>query len=117
MQETVNTLSVEPPSKTVVLPPESKGLGRIASENFVAGASRALGTVVVYLIFLVLMFTLFSYFVWPRLEPYVNTYTNAIESLQTLQQFSQPGSATPGMQNDSAITPLQLQELLNSYQF
>lgn len=109
MQENV---TVNQPS-LANFPPETESLGSIAAKNFVAGASRALGTVVVYLIFLVVMFALFSTFVWPRLEPYVTTYTEAMESLQGLQQFNQRGApGTSNFQLDSS----ELQNLLNTYQ-
>src|SRR5690606_6078712 len=87
-------------------------LGSVAAKNFVAGASRALGSILVYLIFLGIMYFIFTTFFWPRLEPYVTTYTQAMESLQTLQNLNQPtGAGSP------QLDAQQLQNLLNTYQY
>ena len=112
MQESISATQTQSagsvaPTSPVVPPGDS--LGDIAAKNFVAGASRALGSIVIYLLFLGVMFVIFSTFIWPRLEPYVTTYTNAMESLQTFQQVGQPGVG-------QSVDTMQLQDLLEAYQ-
>lgn len=51
----------------------SSFLGLI-SRNFLAGFFRALGTVVVYLAFMVIMGLLVSRFLYPRIQPFLETF-------------------------------------------
>lgn len=112
MQEVTPPVSTPIPMQAQEPVAQPESLGQIAAENFVAGASRALGTVVVYLLFLAVMFMIFSIFLWPRFEPYVNTYTEAMKSLQTLQQFNQPSQ---GVGQGTPVDSQQLQQLLDLY--
>lgn len=73
--------------------------------NFLAGASRGLGGIFVYLVFLFIISGLFLNIVLPKLLPSINNFTNIFNSLGTMSNTKTgPGSFLP--QN------LDLQQLL-----
>ena len=55
-------------------------------KNFLAGASRALGGIIFYLIFLFLVGVVFMQIIWPRIQPLLDRFFNITESLQQMQQ-------------------------------
>jgi len=66
------------------------GAGEIIWKNFLAGFSRGVGGIFVYILFLLIFSGIFYNFVLPKLMPLITTYTNIFKSLS-------PGSATkPG---------------------
>jgi len=115
-QSTPAASQVEPTQSVQPQIVSTQSLGHVALENFIAGASRALGTIAVYLIFLVLMYFIFSSYILPQIAPYLKIYTGALQSLQSLQQLQ---SATPILGSSGAgdgVDVFQVQELLKQYQ-
>jgi hypothetical protein len=65
------------------------GTGEIIWKNFLAGASRGLGGVLVYLIFLFIISGLFINIVLPKIMPSINSYLNIFKSLGTVNNLPQ----------------------------
>lgn len=63
--------------------------GEIFWRQFLAGFSRALGSLLVYVIFLGLMFVFISRFVWPQVKPFFDSFTHSVELLESTQQQTQ----------------------------
>ena len=80
----------------------SSSLGEIFSKNFVAGFSRTLGGIIVYLIFIFVVSAIFSAFVLPKLLPLLTPLTQGLQLLQN------PSGQIP--------PPGQLDQLLQQYQ-
>jgi hypothetical protein len=62
-------------------------VGEILWKNFLAGFSRGLGGVFVYLIFLLIISVLFYNFVLPKLMPSVNVFMNTFKSLNSVSNI------------------------------
>lgn len=58
--------------------------GEIFWKNFLAGFSRSLGGILVYLIFLFIFSGVFFNFVLPKLMPSINSYMNIFNSLGSI---------------------------------
>jgi hypothetical protein len=56
--------------------------------NFLAGFSRAIGGIFIYLIFAAVSYYVFINTVWPQIEPFVTSYQNLMNTLT-------PGTTTP----------------------
>lgn len=69
------------------------GAGEIFWKNFLAGFSRALGGIFVYLIFLAVVGLFFINFALPKLMPMIESYTNFLNSVSNMK--SAPASITP----------------------
>lgn len=54
----------------------SQSVFTIAFKNFTAGFSRALGGVMVYGIFLVLMYFVYQRYLYPQLQPHLELFTD-----------------------------------------
>jgi len=67
--------------------------------NFIAGIGRALGAVFVYIIFLSVMGYLFSTLVYPRLEPFITEYREALDSLNRFSNPSELKLDTPNLED------------------
>jgi hypothetical protein len=88
--------------------------------NFLAGFSRAIGGIFIYLIFAMISFYLFMQTVWPQLEPFVISYQNLMNTFSP-SSSTNPSPTTPksapleipisDIQND----PL-FQQLIQKYQ-
>ena len=68
------------------------GAGEIFWRNFLAGASRALGGILLYIIFLFLVGVVFLQIIWPRIQPLFDRLFNITESMQQMQQLQIPGN-------------------------
>lgn len=72
------------------------GIGEIFWKNFVAGFSRGLGGVFVYVFFFVIIGLLFYNFVLPKLMPSITAYMDIFKSLGSISKLkSNPNSAIP----------------------
>ena len=70
--------------------------GEIFWKNFLAGFSRGLGGIFVYLIFLFIIIVLFINFVLPKLTPLITNYTNLLKSLDSISNIkTKSGSIIP----------------------
>lgn len=67
-------------------------------KNLLAGMGIGLGQVFIYLLFLSGALMLAIRFVWPVVEPYVQTYQRSMESIQQIQSWI-PGSSNSVGQN------------------
>jgi hypothetical protein len=52
--------------------------------NFLAGVSRALGGIFIWMIFSLFMFLLFTRFIWPKVEPFYHEYQQALGTINQL---------------------------------
>jgi len=64
-------------------------LGSVFWRNFLAGVARALGAILMQILFIVMLGILASIFIWPRVAPLLNTYQTAVNSLEGLQKSTQ----------------------------
>jgi hypothetical protein len=60
------------------------GAGEIFWKNFLAGFSRGLGGVFVYIFFLIIISVVIYIFVFPKLEPLITGYTNLLNSFNSI---------------------------------
>jgi len=65
----------------------SAGVGEIFWKNFLAGFSRTLGGIFIYLIFILLVSLGFISFILPKIAPSISSYLNIF---QTLGETSNP---------------------------
>ena len=65
----------------------------IIFKNFLAGFARALGSLVVYVVFLIIMSQVFIQYVYPQLEPYLEVFQQ-LGDLQALTQTGGGGAVT-----------------------
>lgn len=73
----------------------SSSYGSIILKNFLAGAARSFGTVIIYAIFLGISLYGFSQYVWPKFEPIISS----IEKISTMTQ-SAPSDQDNGVKLD-----------------
>jgi hypothetical protein len=66
------------------------GFFEIIWRNFLAGLSRAMGGIFLYLIFMFLFSIVFMQVIFPKLMPYINNISNVTNSLNSMQQFKLP---------------------------
>lgn len=64
-------------------------LSTIFWRNFLAGMARALGGIVIQIVFLALMALLIINWLWPQVQPVITTYQKAVNSLDSLQQTTE----------------------------
>jgi len=62
--------------------------------NFLAGMSRTLGSLFLYLVFMIIVYGLFLKYVLPVYLPVINRISNLIESIEKMQKFL-PQTSTP----------------------
>ncbi len=55
--------------------------------NLLAGFARGLGSVVVYFILAFVVGIIFTQVVLPKLQPLIDSYTNSMNTLNSLQKF------------------------------
>src|SRR5258708_23362779 len=92
--------------------------------NFLAGFAHGLGSVFVYIVFLIVSAMLFVRLVLPTLQPILNTYSQAMGTMQQVGKFTKPfqDSGTTQNQNTSPnsvpanIDNSTIQNLLNQLQ-
>jgi hypothetical protein len=66
----------------------------VFGRNFLAGFSRALGSITIYLIFSIITFSLFMEYVLPQVEPFISEYRQAMESITKLNKATTgPGAS------------------------
>ena len=82
--------------------------------NLLAGFARGLGSLVVYVIFIVILGFFFSRFILPQLQPLISSFADSVNTLNALQHSQvMPSSGSPGQ----TPAPSDLQNLLKNYQF
>lgn len=74
----------------------SVSFASIVARNFFAGFARAMGTIIVYVAFIIFTGYLFKAYVMPELEPLFG----AFESISTLQEMTQPNADSQSIQID-----------------
>ena len=67
--------------------------------NFLAGASRALGSIFIYLIFFAITSYFTLQFVWPQIKPLLDSYTQFLQLFTGPQPSSQAQPNTTGGNN------------------
>ncbi len=73
------------------------GPGEIFFKNFLAGLGRGLGSLFVYLIFLVILGVIAINFVLPKVLPLITGYTDLLKSLEGVSNLkSSPANTIPG---------------------
>jgi hypothetical protein len=92
----------------------------IVWRNFLAGFSRAIGGIFIYLIFAALSFYIFMQTVWPQLEPFVTGYTNLMNTVSGTpapnNTSTTPGSAAIDIPLSEITADPLFQQLLQKYQ-
>lgn len=66
------------------------GTGEIIWRNFLAGMSRALGSMVIYFAVVLFLGNIFLNYIWPSLEPSFETLGETTELLQQMNMMGQP---------------------------
>lgn len=66
------------------------GAGEIFWRNFLAGFSRTLGGIILYLILLFIFGMFFAQFILPKFLPIINQLLDMSKSLEKFQQFDIP---------------------------
>lgn len=61
--------------------------GEIIWRNFLAGFSRGLGGIIVYFVFIGIIASIFTTYVYPQIKPFIDEYRQAV---QMVNQFNQP---------------------------
>lgn len=74
------------------------GAGEIFWKNFLAGFSRALGGIVIYLVFLAVLSLIFLNFALPKIMPMISSYTNLLNSVSNTKPGSNP-AFPPNLEN------------------
>lgn len=83
--------------------------------NFLAGMSRALGSILMYIVFLFCGFLFFQRMVYPFLKPYLDSYLITTNALKQMQQLT-PGSSSDSQINLKGIDVNQINQLLQQRQ-
>lgn len=65
------------------------GFGEIFWKNFLAGISRSLGGIFVYIVFLFIFSGIFLNIILPKIMPSIESYTNLIKSFGTINNPKQ----------------------------
>ena len=55
-------------------------------KNFLAGFGRALGSIFIYLVFMIISISVFLTYAYPQIKPFIDEYQQAIKSLNTLNK-------------------------------
>lgn len=66
------------------------GYGEIFTRNFIAGISRTLGSIFIYIVFLFLVSYVFMQLILPKFLPLINNFINVTDSLKMLNQIRPP---------------------------
>jgi len=81
--------------------------GQIFWRNFIAGMSRALGGMFIYLLFLFLGSVVFAQIILPQLNPLISEYRQALQSINSINQMK----PAPGIE----INQEDLQSILDQF--
>lgn len=79
----------------------------IIIKNFLAGFFRALGTVIVYIIFLLIMVHVFKTYIMPEIQPLLDT----VDQLGTLQE----SLTAPETENPITIDPETVNQIMEQF--
>jgi hypothetical protein len=60
-------------------------------KNFIAGAGRAMGSIILYLLFFGIIAGIFTTYIWPYVQPFVAEYQEALQGINSLTKTTQPG--------------------------
>lgn len=79
--------------------------------NFLAGVSRAFGTIIIFMAFFLVAFIFFINFAYPHLEPLVSEYRTMMKSFNSLT-----GSGNPlgSPQQQPIIDPNQIEQIISN---
>jgi|GEM_PF-5538451 len=92
--------------------------------NFLAGFAHGLGSVFVYIVFLIIMAMIFVRVILPTVQPLLNTYSQAMSTMQQVGKFTKPFQNSGTSQNQNTqpnsvpvnIDNSTIQNLLNQFQ-
>lgn len=68
------------------------GAGEIIWRNFLAGMSRAIGGMVIYLVILIILGNVFVTYMWPYIEPIFAQLGETTAILKQVNSLTHPGS-------------------------
>lgn len=80
--------------------------GEIFFKNFLAGFGRAVGSLFIYIVFLIILFSLFTKYALPQIQPFITEYRQAIEAITTLNSTTKPGTSLDSNQYQQFIQDL-----------
>lgn len=83
-------------------------LTEVFARNLVAGMGRAAGSIMLYFIFIFVIGFWFAQVIWPRLQPFLNSYTQLVDSVENIQQVVPSNSG-------GGINQPEIQELIDYY--
>lgn len=82
-------------------------IASIIVRNFLAGLSRALGSITIYVVFLIITYSLFVKYALPEIQPFITEYRQAIDSITKLNQATtNPGSSINSQQYQQFLRDL-----------
>ena len=67
------------------------GAWEIFIKNFIAGAGRAFGNIVLYLLFFGIIVNIFIKIILPQLQPFITEYREALEPITRLNSATEAG--------------------------
>jgi len=70
------------------------GAGEIFWKNFLAGLSRGMGTIFVYILFLIVMGALFVNVALPKLMPIITSYSDIFKSIESISNTKPASGVT-----------------------
>ncbi len=73
--------------------------------NFIAGAARSLGGIILYLVFMFFAGYLFTTYILPELQP-------VLDSFDTINQLGELQTSQPSLQGQPQISPEQIDQVL-----
>jgi predicted PurR-regulated permease PerM len=94
-------------------------LSSIFFRNLVAGAGRALGGIILYFLFMVVLYQIFTNYVYPIVEPFIAQYQQALQSINQVNSIITPPEQLDDTQPNSfpTLTQDQVDAVLNNPQY
>lgn len=71
------------------------GYGEVFFKNFLAGVGRAIGGIVIYLVFILIAVNTFITYAYPQIKPFIDEYRQAVQGINKLNQVTTGPDAGP----------------------
>lgn len=78
----------------------------VFGKNFLAGLGRSLGSISIYIFFLIAIYSVFIKYTLPQIEPFIKEYRQAIESITKLNSTTRPGTSLDSNQYQQFLRDL-----------
>lgn len=80
--------------------------------NLLAGSMRALGSILMYLVFIYFLATLFTQLVLPQIQPFLDRYDAALGAMGTMNQVQNSDNQSESINMQELLQDPQVQDLL-----